>query len=425
MVALPKYVKKRTKRNGRVFIYFEKFRGTAHAWPRIPLPVDPFSPEFSLRVEQSGRVLAKKDGDTWTWQFIDIVGHLHDICDPKNKNFWPEVDAAEKIGREVAAGERKTFAALIAEYKESDAYKVVLGEGSKEGYDIYLEDIRAALGGEVVAAFTPVNAQAAIDAYKGRPGAARYFRAVLSRLISWGIPRGFSLTNPVENTEKIAGGGTYSPWPDWAFELFFQHARIGLHLPVYSGLYTGQRSVDIFKMKRPKPTAAEMPVVQQKTDVRAHVQIHSEYRQIIDAAHPDDGKVVVLREGNVEPPPLHLREDDVPWTQAGFETAWQRQMTYEPGEYASAEERETAAAMKRLREHRIVFHGLRKNAVIMLLEAGCTEDEVGAIVGMSPAMVRHYAKEVRRHHLAINAMKKLETGWADIRKNVLGAARTS
>src|SRR5262249_39096199 len=181
MVALPKYVKKRTKRNGRVFVYYEKFRGTPHAWPRVPLPADPFSAEFSLRVEQCGRILAKKDGDTWTWQFVDIVGRVHDICGPKNKNFWPEVDAAQKVGREVAAGKRKTFAALIIEYKESDAYKLVLGEGSREGYDIYLEDIRLALGGEVVAAFTPVNAQAAIDAYKGRPGAARYFRAVLSR----------------------------------------------------------------------------------------------------------------------------------------------------------------------------------------------------------------------------------------------------
>ena len=100
-------------------------------------------------------------------------------------------------------------------------------------------------------------------------------------------------------------------------------------------------------------------------------------------------------------------------------------MTYEVGEDPSAEEREIAAAMKHLREHRIVFHGLRKNAVNMLLEVGCTEDEVGAIVGMSSAMVRHYAKEVRKHHLAINAMKKLETGWAEIRKNVLGPGKTA
>jgi hypothetical protein len=56
---------------------------------------------------------------------------------------------------------------------------------------------------------------------------------------------------------------------------------------------------------------------------------------------------------------------------------------------------------------------------------GCTEDEVGAIVGMSAAVVRLYAKEVRRHRLAINPMKKLETGWAEFRKNVLGSARTA
>jgi hypothetical protein len=424
MVALPKYVKRRTKPNGRVFLYYEKFRGTPKAWPRVPLPADPFSAEFSLRIDQCGRLLAQQDGNKWSWQLVDISGHARDLCDPKSKDFWPEVDAAEKVGRELATGQRKTFATLIDEYKDSDAYKIGLGEGSKEGYDIYLEDIRVAMGCEIVAAFSPVNAQAAIDAYKGRPGAARYFRAVLSRLISWGIPRGYSLTNPVDNTEKVAGGGTYSPWPDWAFELFFQYARIGLHLPVYSGLYTGQRSVDIFKMKWLKTTATEMPVVQQKTEVKAHVQIHSEYRQIIDAARPtDDDKVVPLHKALVEPPPLHLREDGVPWTQAGFETAWQRQMTFEAGEDAHGEEREIAAAMNRLREHRIVFHGLRKNAVIMLLEVGCTEDEVGAIVGMSPAMVRHYAKEVRRHHLAVNAMKKLEIGWAQIRTNVLGSAK--
>jgi hypothetical protein len=422
MVALPKYVKQQTKPNGRVFLYYEKFRGTPQAWPRVPLPADPFSSEFSLRIEQCGRLLAKKDGEQWSWQFLDAGGRAHDICDPKDKYFWPQIDAAERLGRELAYGKRKTFAALITEYKESDAYQLVLGEGSREGYDIYLEDIRLALGGEVVAAFTPVNAQAAIDSYKGRPGAARYFRAVLSRLISWGIPRGYSLTNPVENTEKVEGGGTYSPWPDWAFELFFQYARIGLHLPVYSGLYTGQRSVDVFKMKRPKPTATEMPIVQQKTDVKAHVQIHSEYRQIIEAARlENDGKVVAFHREPIEL--LHLREDGVPWTQAGFETAWQRQMTLKAGEEATAEDREHSAAMKRLREQRIVFHGLRKNAVIMLLEVGCTEDEVGAIVGMSPAMVRHYAKEVRRHHLAINAMKKLEIGWSEIRKSVFGSAK--
>jgi hypothetical protein len=73
-----------------------------------------------------------------------------------------------------------------------------------------------------------------------------------------------------------------------------------------------------------------------------------------------------------------------------------------------------------LQEKRWIFHGLRKNAVCMLLEVGCTEDQVGAIVGMSPAMVRHYAKEVSKFRLARSAMKLLETGWDSQRVHVLG-----
>jgi hypothetical protein len=42
---------------------------------------------------------------------------------------------------------------------------------------------------------------------------------------------------------------------------------------------------------------------------------------------------------------------------------------------------------------------------------------------MSPAMVRHYAREVRKHRLAINAMKKLEAGWKGIRGGVLREAQ--
>jgi hypothetical protein len=56
---------------------------------------------------------------------------------------------------------------------------------------------------------------------------------------------------------------------------------------------------------------------------------------------------------------LHLREDGEPWTYDGFKTAWQREMNRE--------------VFARFREERIVFHGLRKNAVNNLLEVGCSE----------------------------------------------------
>ena len=57
---------------------------------------------------------------------------------------------------------------------------------------------------------------------------------------------------------------------------------------------------------------------------------------------------------------------------------------------------------------RLVFHGLRKSAVVMLLEAGCTTAEVASITGQSYEMVEHYAKQVRQRKLAAAAIAKWE-----------------
>ena len=56
----------------------------------------------------------------------------------------------------------------------------------------------------------------------------------------------------------------------------------------------------------------------------------------------------------------------------------------------------------------LVFHGLRKSAVVMLLEVGCTTAEVQAITGQSMQMVEHYAKQVNQKKLAASAILKWE-----------------
>ncbi len=57
---------------------------------------------------------------------------------------------------------------------------------------------------------------------------------------------------------------------------------------------------------------------------------------------------------------------------------------------------------------RLVFHGLRKSAVVMLLEAGCTTAEVASITGQSYEMVEQYAKQVSQRKLAAAAIAKWE-----------------
>lgn len=69
--------------------------------------------------------------------------------------------------------------------------------------------------------------------------------------------------------------------------------------------------------------------------------------------------------------------------------------------------------MQELRARRLVFHGLRKSAVVTLLEAGATDAEVSAITGQSREMVAHYSRQVNQSKLAAAAILKWETADRD------------
>ncbi|WP_031261005.1 hypothetical protein, partial [Curtobacterium sp. B18] len=56
-----------------------------------------------------------------------------------------------------------------------------------------------------------------------------------------------------------------------------------------------------------------------------------------------------------------------------------------------------------------VFHGLRKNACCYLLEMGLNDSQVGAMLGMSPEMVRHYGKRSRALMIAESAASMIQS----------------
>ena len=70
--------------------------------------------------------------------------------------------------------------------------------------------------------------------------------------------------------------------------------------------------------------------------------------------------------------------------------------------------------MKKTGHEAYSLHGLRKNATIELLEAGCTPDEVKAITGhITTQMIEKYGREVSKRRQGKAAIVKLE----DARKN--------
>lgn len=423
MVDLPRYVKAQAKPNGRLYFYYERNRNTPRAWPRLALPPNPHSPDFWTVYERYEALEAVCRDQNWTFAWVAVSGRSYELTDPRGPGgitaFWAAIERAVETEQLLVSGEGKTFRALVAQFRDSPSFPK--GISTQRDYNRYLKVVLDAWADIPVTALTTPDVQAAIDAYSGAPASGRYFRAVLSRLISFGVPRGYSSTNVVEHAEKpMHEAEPYKPWPGWALEAFFEHARVDLQLAVFSALYTGQRSVDVIPMARPRVDAGAIELIARKTGAKVFVPIHSEYRQVIAAA-----KIVLVKD---EERPLHLREDGKPWTLAGYRTAWQREMTFgadaEPGGLTPYEAAK-ATAMRRLREAGLVFHGLRKNAVNMLLEVGCTEEEVSAIVEMSPAMVRHYARDVNKRRLAVNAMRKLEEGWAAMRPVLFGARKAN
>jgi transposase len=79
--------------------------------------------------------------------------------------------------------------------------------------------------------------------------------------------------------------------------------------------------------------------------------------------------------------------------------------------------------MALLKKRRRVFHGLRKSAVVFLLEAGASDAEVAAITGQSRQMVEHYARAVNQKRLAAAAVLKWENLRRTRRLETTGSAK--
>ena len=401
MAELPRHAHRIFKRkNGKktIYTYYTRHRNTPEALPSIRLP-EPLSAEFSVSYAIC-EALEHRNGCLFLYGV--------QLPDVRDEAFWPEARKAYQAKERRDHENAKDFTALTEAFHAHEAF-TGLAASTRRGYERSRDMVVAAWAFDLPSELTTPDAQAAIDALAETPATANQFRAYLSRLLSWGIPRGYSAINPVEHTEKIPGGEPWRPWPDWAFDILLEHAPFNCLMPAMSALFTGQRQSDVLPMQRQRKADTVIPVVAQKTGKQVWIPVHSEYRWWIDVAERMATEAASSRrkdgEALVVSTVLHLGIKGGQYTTDGFRTEWQRLMDTEP--------------FKRFREERIVFHGLRKNAVINLLEVGCTESQVSAIVNMSPEMVRHYGMEVSTRRLAVDGMKLLEARWKEVRPAVL------
>ncbi len=383
-VELPKHVhrviKRRANGSQTVYTFYTRFRNTKDAWPSIALP-EPLEKEFSERLSICEAMARDERG------FLLDGKRLPDL---KSKEFWPEATKAHEAFIRRGRQGIKDFKALVEAFQsETNPFWTKLAASTQRGYRTSGDIIKETWGDDLPVDLTTVDAQDAIDALGETPAKANQFRAFLSRLMAWGASRGYCKTNVVEMTEKIPGGEPWVPWPNWAFEILLEHAPFHMQMIAMSAFFTGQRQGDVLAMTKPKAGENTIAVRAQKTGNTVWIPIHFAYRKWIDRVPTSDS--VMLHAGARA---TSYKSPD------GFRTEWQKLMAKD--------------AFKPFRENRIVFHGLRKNAVINLLEVGCTENQVGAICNMSAQMVQHYGREVALRSLAKDAMKLMEARWSEI-----------
>lgn len=329
----------------------------------------PALPEHVKRVRSKGREYlyfntGRKDGRN-----RPIRERLPPMSAP---SFWPTY-ASLKAGRERRAKAVYTVASACDAYEASSDY-AKKANSTKKLYGYAMRIIREALGGFPINEVRRYHVQKVLDHGLPSPSAHDPFLAVLGLVYRQARRDGQSELYPAKDFDK-RDGGTHKPWPEPVLEagLASDHART--RLAVHLLYFTGQRIGDVCKMRWSDVRDGEIYVVQQKTGKRLWIPMLAELREELERTPKRGLSIITERDGKQMTPQVIRRELKAHGDKMGV---------------------------------KVVPHGLRKNAVISLLEAGCSVAEVSAITGQSYRIVEQYAAGISQRRMSKAAILKLE-----------------
>jgi hypothetical protein len=292
--------------------------------------------------------------------------------DPRSQDFWTEYARLLDVPAPTVNPNRVNQ--LVKAWHESPEWTQMSAKTRYE-WERYCNRIKDAWGDLEVAGILPKNVLALRDTYAKTPASANNLLRCLSSMLGWSVPRGYREDNPCREIKPLKGGDGYQPWPWPVIEAAEKELRPDLWWTVGLALYSGQRQGDALAMRWDHIAGNLLLVKQEKTSKRLAIPLHRNLKAILEKI--PRRAVTIL-----------TNTDGVPWTKDGFKSTWAKNKP---------------AAAKGL-----VFHGLRKSAVVTLLEAGCTDAEVASITGQSREMIEHYARMVNQGRLAASAILKWE-----------------
>jgi integrase len=236
---------------------------------------------------------------------------------------------------------------------------------------VFLEQFGHAPANEVA----QVDIRALKESMADRTGAANMTLSVISSLYNWGREQSLVTVTPTKDVKPYKTTD-HKEWPDKLLAEALADDDWLVRTSVALMFYTAQRIGDVADMRWSKDDDApcylhegRVFVKQEKTGTELDFPIHPKLAAILG-----------------EP------------KESGFVLA------YRAKGYAANTIRARIQAWGLARGHKIVPHGLRKNAVNKLLEVGCSVAQTSAVSGQSLKVVEHYSKRRNRSTLGSSAM---------------------
>jgi integrase len=323
------------------------------------------------RVRSKGRDYYYFDTGVRNQQGKRIYNRLPDIKAPD----FGSVYAAMKAGvtRRVDMSPILTVGALIRHYERSPEFNR-LSDGTQRTYGYALRKIEAQMARAPVDDVEPRDLAVLLAKLGNAAGTVNITRSVMAALFKWGRRNNLvgAATDPVGDRAAVPMG-SHEPWPvailDAALACDVPRVKLSVHL-LY---YTAQRIGDVCAMRWSDIRDGTISVVQRKTGRTLTIQMHQALADML-AATPKRGLTILTRADGGPIGDDAIRKEIQAFT-AGYGV-------------------------------KLVPHGLRKNAVIALLEAGCSVAEAASVSGQSFAMVEYYAKQRDQKILSSAAVLK-------------------
>lgn len=262
---------------------------------------------------------------------------------------------------------------LVRAYERSQPYSR-LSEGTKRNYGYSLTKISNIFGDFPIDALTRRHVLIALQERIEGNGTRNMFVKVLGVIYKFGRQAEMTTARPTFDIDMY-DLGEHEPWPEYLLAAVLADENDLVRLAARLLFYTGNRIGDVCKLRWSAVRDGAIAVQQQKTGKALAIEMHRDLAAEL-ANTPKRGLTILADEHGRPFKVSKVRRELQLWASK--------------------------------RGHKVVPHGLRKNAVNAFLEAGCTVAEVAAITGQTFQIVEQYAKKVNQPKLAKAAILKLE-----------------